>query len=46
MQPARFPWLKDAPLSAVLRGSYEHHHEEHYEPLTATLERRAAAIHD
>ncbi len=37
MQPARYPWLKDARLSAVLAGSYEHHHDEHYEPLTDWL---------
>ncbi len=37
MQPARFPWLKDTPLSAVLLGSYLHHQEEHYEPLVGQL---------
>ncbi len=40
MQPARYPWLKDAPLSAVLRGSYVHHQEEHYEPLLELLRAR------
>ncbi len=37
MQPARYPWLKDTPLAAVLEGSYEHHHDEHYEPLLRAL---------
>jgi hypothetical protein len=37
MQPARYAWLKDAPLAAVLEGSYEHHHEENYEPLVREL---------
>ena len=46
MQPARYPWLKDAPLSAVLRGSYEHHQEEHYGPLSAILRQRGLAIPD
>jgi len=39
-QPARYPWLKGAPLSAVLRGSYLHHHEEHYEPLVDWLKKK------
>ncbi len=37
MQPARYPWLKDVPLAAVLEGLYDHHHEEHYGPLVREL---------
>ena len=44
MQPARYPWLKDTPLSAVLRGSYEHHHEEHYVPLVGSLKQKGLAV--
>jgi hypothetical protein len=44
MQPARYPWLKDTPLSAVLLGSYLHHQEEHYEPLAALLKHRGLGI--
>ena len=29
----RYPWLKGYSLFAVLQGSYEHHHEDHLEPL-------------
>ena len=32
LDPERHPWLKGYPLSAVLEGSYEHHHE-HFEAL-------------
>src|SRR5512143_909586 len=44
MQPARYAWLKDTPLSAVLRGSYEHHHEEHYGPLADLLRQRGLDV--
>ncbi len=37
LQPARYWWLKDTPLSAVLEGSYDHHHDEHYAPLVHWL---------
>lgn len=37
LQPARFAWLGGLPLSGVLLGSYEHHHEEHYQPLVEWL---------
>ncbi len=37
MQPARYPWLKDAPLAAVLEGWYDHHQREHYGPLVKEL---------
>ncbi len=40
MQPARYPWLKDHPLADVLRSSYDHHHDEHYEPLVAWLRQK------
>ncbi len=33
----RHPWLDGLPLAAVLEGSLEHHHEEHYEPLVKFL---------
>ncbi len=33
----RYPWLGQQPLSSVLSGSLQHHHEEHYEPLTEWL---------
>lgn len=39
-QPARYWWLKDTPLSAVLVSSYDHHHEEHYQPLVQWLKDR------
>ncbi len=45
MQPARYPWLKDAPLSSVLVGSYEHHHIEHYEPLAEWLGNNGHPVH-
>lgn len=32
---ARFPWLNGYAPFAVLEGSYEHHHVDHYEPLLA-----------
>ncbi len=44
MQPARYPWLKDSPLSAVLEGLYDHHHVEHYGPLVSELKKRGYAI--
>jgi len=33
MDPEKYPWLKGYSLFAVLQGSYEHHHDEHLEPL-------------
>jgi hypothetical protein len=35
--PDRYAWLEGQPLSLVLTSSYEHHHEEHLEPLLAWL---------
>lgn len=37
----KYPWLKGYPLSEVLRGSYEHHKEDHLEPLRKFLKPRA-----
>ena len=37
LETGRYPWLERYPLSAVLQGSYEHHHEDHLEPLLAWL---------
>jgi hypothetical protein len=36
-EPGRYPWLGGAPLSKVLTGSYEHHHDEHLLPLQEWL---------
>lgn len=33
----RYPWLEGRPLSFILLASYEHHHEDHLEPLLAWL---------
>lgn len=33
LDTARYPWLMGYPLIAVLKGSYEHHHVDHYPPL-------------
>ena len=38
MQPGKYPWLPGYPLSAVLEGSYNHHHEEHFGPLLDWLD--------
>jgi hypothetical protein len=35
LQPGRYPWLGEDPLSLVLVSSCEHHHLEHLEPLLA-----------
>lgn len=37
LDPGRYPWMGGKPLSFVLMGSYEHHHEDHLEPLIAWL---------
>jgi hypothetical protein len=34
---AKYPWLKGYALVDVLQGSYEHHHEDHLEPVLAWL---------
>jgi hypothetical protein len=33
----KYPWLKGYALFAVLQGSYEHHHDDHLEPLLAWM---------
>ncbi len=37
LESGKYPWLEDYPLIAVLQGSYEHHHHDHFEPLPAWL---------
>lgn len=37
LDPMRYPWLGGQPLSMVLTSSYDHHHQEHLEPLVAWL---------
>jgi hypothetical protein len=43
---ARYPWLEGYPLAAVLQGSYDHHHEEHLEPLLQWLRQRPGETTD
>jgi hypothetical protein len=33
LDAGRYSWLEGYPLSAVLTGTYEHHHDDHLEPL-------------
>ena len=33
----RYPWLEGQPLSFILLATYEHHHEDHLEPLLARI---------
>ncbi len=37
LDPNRYAWLEGYPLSYILVSSYNHHHEEHLEPLLAWL---------
>jgi hypothetical protein len=37
LDPQKYTWLEGHPLILVLQGSYEHHHEDHLEPLLAWL---------
>jgi len=37
LEAGRYSWMEGQPLSLILLGSYEHHHEEHLEPLLAWL---------
>jgi len=37
LDAGRYPWMEGQPLSLILSSSYEHHHEEHLEPLLAWL---------
>jgi hypothetical protein len=39
----KYPWMDGQPLSAVLLGTYEHHHEDHLEPLLAWLRQNGKA---
>lgn len=41
--PGRYPWLEGAPLSEVLAGVYEHHHDEHLLPLQEWLAKNKAS---
>ena len=41
MDAGRYAWMQGRPLAAVLQGSYEHHREEHREPLLAWLEQES-----
>ena len=36
----RYAWLEGYSLADVLRGAYEHHHDEHYTPLITALRRQ------
>lgn len=38
LEAGRYPWLEGHPLSSILLGSYEHHQEEHLEPLLAWID--------
>jgi hypothetical protein len=38
LDPDRYSWLKGHPLFLVLLGSYEHHHEDHLEPLRIVVD--------
>lgn len=40
LEPGKYPWLRGYALIEVLRGTYEHHLEEHREPLEAWLGQR------
>ena len=35
--PNRYTWMHGQPLALVYQSSYEHHHDEHYGPLSAWL---------
>ncbi len=37
LEPGRYPWMREYPLSIILVSSYNHHHEEHLQPLLAWL---------
>jgi len=40
LDPRRYAWMDGLPLSLILQSSYEHHHEEHLEPLLAWLHQK------
>jgi hypothetical protein len=37
LDAGRYPWMRGYSLAASLLGSYEHHHDDHLEPLLAWL---------
>jgi hypothetical protein len=42
----RYAWMEHYPLAQVLLGAYEHHHQDHLEPLLARLrEEETQALH-
>ena len=40
MAPAKYPWLKGAALYEVLKGTFLHHQQDHWEPIAAKLHQR------
>ena len=38
MDSEKYPWLKGYPLFAVIEGSYEHHHIDHFPPVRGWFE--------
>ena len=40
LEKGRYPWLEGHPLSLILVSSYNHHHEEHLEPLLVWLSQK------
>jgi len=37
LEAGKYPWMEGGALALVLWGAYDHHHEEHLEPLLAWL---------
>lgn len=37
LEPGKYDWLAAYPLSFILEATYDHHHEEHLQPLLAWL---------
>jgi hypothetical protein len=42
----KYPWLYGHTAADVIRGSYEHHHDDHYEPLIAWLQGKEGSRQD
>ncbi len=40
VEEGRYPWLEGYALIVVLQGTYEHHHEDHLEPLLDWLQKQ------
>ncbi len=40
MDADRFAWMEGYPLGYIMQSSYDHHHEEHYEPLVSFLKQQ------